>query len=91
MRLRVTENQAAENRYDIAAQAAQHAKQFGAEGPDFTNEAIQQREETTQQLQCLFTTTARLEAEECLTVGLSVSKTGDFDMDLKNCSGDEIY
>lgn len=42
------ENKAAEKRFDIAARAAELAKQFGVEGTHFANEAIQQSEEVTQ-------------------------------------------
>lgn len=76
---RLAENKAVANRYDIAVQAAENAKQFGVEGPDFTNEAIQQREEAIQQLQRLFSITTINEAEECLKTGQIASKNGDFD------------
>lgn len=77
-----TENQVAENRFDTASQAAGYAKHFGIEGPDFTTEVILQNEETVQRLQCLFSNTSYNEAEECLKVGLSVSKTGEFETGL---------
>lgn len=54
----------------------------GAEGSDFTDEAIQQSEEIAQRLQYLFSITTRNEVEKCLAVGLSVSITGDFDIGL---------
>lgn len=76
------QNQAAANRIDVAVKAAEYAKQCGAEGPDFTYEAIKQSDETTNRLQCLFSNAEKNEIEECLAVGLSVNLTGDFETGL---------
>lgn len=66
----------------MALQAAECAMQFGIDGLDFSNETIQQREEASQRLQCLFSSTNTRTAEECLELGLAASKTGEFDTGL---------
>lgn len=58
------------------------ARQFGVDECGFASEEI---------TQCLFSSTTKNEAEMCLTVSLSVSKTGDFDYGLEKYSEAETY